>query len=245
MPKTISFTCESFKNCEPTSLWSSNHWLFHLLSGMLCLLIVSCSGDPKQSSKAVAQKGSRPEQVIQNPKPQILRVSGNKAIRDTAIEVLDQKEIRFNGRLKRFFSFSEFRSVLGEPDSTKLLSEEEPCTNIFQEADGSIDPEAQYLYKNGSRFECSRGKVAIDEIKFSYGDFIVFHNITLNKHTTLVELTRLFPNATEHIGTMHVAGEGVLQVIQLREDKGNISDGHVNIFIKNGKLYSLHWWFPC
>jgi len=231
--------------CKPASVLSSNAWSIYLLSGMLCLLIVSCGGDADQAFEAAAQKRNRAVQVSDGPKSQTLKISGNKAKRDTAIEVLDEKEIRFNGRLKRYFSYSEFRSVLGEPDSTKLLSDEEPCTNIFQEADGSVDPDARYLYKNGSRFECSRGKVAVDEVRFSDGDFIVFHKVTLNKHTTLAELKNLFPNATEHMGDMDVAGEGVVQVIQLREDKDNISDGHVNIFVKNGKLYSLHWWFPC
>ena len=231
--------------CKWASVLPSNAWLSYLLSGILCLLIVSCGGDADQSSKVAAKTRNRSMQLSNSPKSQILSISGNKSKRDTAIEVLDEKEIRLNGRLKRYFSYSEFRSVLGEPDSTKLLSDEEPCTNIFQEADGSVDPDARYLYKNGSRFECSRGKVAVDEVRFSDGDFIVFHKVTLNKHTTLAELKSLFPNATEHMGDMDVAGEGVVQVIQLREDKDNISDGHVNIFVKNGKLYSLHWWFPC
>jgi len=69
--------------------------------------------------------------------------------------------------------------------------------------------------------------------------------VTLSKSTTLAELKTLFPHATKHIGLMNVTGEGELQVIKLREDKDNLSNGHINIFIKNGKLYSLHWWFPC
>ena len=231
--------------CKPASVLSSNGWSIYLLSGMLCLVIISCGGGGDQSSKDEAQKRYKVVQLSHSPESQALRISGNKSKKNTAIEVLDEKEIRFNGRLKRYFSYSEFRSVLGEPDSTKLLSDQELCTNIFQEADGSVDPNARFLYKNGSRFECSRGKVAVDEVRFSDGDFIVFHKVTLNKHTTLAELKSLFPNATEHMGDMDVAGEGVVQVIQLREDKDNISDGHVNIFVKNGKLYSLHWWFPC
>lgn len=207
-----------------------------------CLLINSCSGDAGQSSKTALQKQHKPRDITDSSKAQPVKIAIK---RNTDIEVMDEKDIRFNGKLKRYFSFSEFQSVLGEPDSTKLLSDEEPCTNIFQEPDGSVHPEAKYLYKNGSRFECSQGKVAIDEVKFGNGDFIVFGNVSLSKQTTLAELKKLFPNAAEHIGIMDVAGEGELQVIQLREDKNNISDGHINIFIRNGKLYSLHWWFPC
>ena len=52
-------------------------------------------------------------------------------------------------------------------------------------------------------------------------------------------------DATKWIGTMDVYGEGKLSVIELREDENNISDGHVKMFVKNGKLYMFHWWFPC
>lgn len=168
-----------------------------------------------------------------------------KSIADTSIEVLNEKDIFFNDKLKRYFSLSEFHSMLGRPDSIKLLSDEEPCTNIFQEADGSTDPQARYLFKNGSRFENLGDKVAIDEIKFSDGDFIVFRNRKLNKHTTLDDLKDLFPNAVKKIKAIEVPGEGKLPAIQLREDSHNTSDGHINIFIRKGKLYALQWWFPC
>jgi len=173
------------------------------------------------------------------------KIDLQKSTADTSIEVMSEKDILFNGRLKRYFSLDVFQSTLGKPDSIKLLSDEEPCTNIFQEPDGSVDPQTKYLFKNGSRFENFRDKVAIDEVRFSHGDFIVFHNIRLNKHTTLEDLKGLFPNAVNKIRVMEVAGEGKLQVIQLREDNDNASDGHINIFIKNGRLYSLQWWFPC
>lgn len=67
----------------------------------------------------------------------------------------------------------------------------------------------------------------------------------MNSSTTLTELKKIFPNAVKNIVTMDVYGEGKLQTIQLREDEKGISDGHVNIFIRNGKLYFMHWWFPC
>lgn len=172
-------------------------------------------------------------------------IDRQKSIADTAIEVLNEKDILFNGKLKRYFSLSEFHSMLGKPDSIRLLIDEEPCTNIFQEADGSIDPQARYLFKNGTRFENLGDKVAIDEIKFSDGDFIVFRNRRLNKHTTLDDLKDLFPNAVKKIRAIEVPGDGKLPAIQLREDSHNTSDGHINIFIKKGKLYALQWWFPC
>ncbi|WP_155845735.1 hypothetical protein [Chryseobacterium gregarium] len=63
--------------------------------------------------------------------------------------------------------------------------------------------------------------------------------------TTITDLQKIFPNAVRDIGNMDVYGEGKLQVIQLREDQNNISDGHINTFLKNGKLYFMHWWFHC
>jgi len=49
---------------------------------------------------------------------------------------MDEKDIVLNGKLKRYFSLNEFKSILGEPDSVRLLSDVEACANIFQEEDG-------------------------------------------------------------------------------------------------------------
>ncbi|MEA1849660.1 hypothetical protein U9K52_12115 [Chryseobacterium sp. MHB01] len=168
-----------------------------------------------------------------------------KPTADTSIEIMNEKDILFNGKLKRYFSLSKFHSMLGKPDSVKLLSDEEPCTNIFQEPDGTIDPQTKYLFKNGTRFENFRDKVAIDEVRFNHGDFIVFHHRRLDNHSTLDDLKDLFPNAVKKIRAIEVPGVGKLQVIQLREDRNNASDGHINMMIRKGKLYSLKWWFPC
>lgn len=165
--------------------------------------------------------------------------------KDTKNEVMKEEDILFNGKLKRYFSLKEFESVLGKTDSIKLMSEEEPCSYIFENEDGSKDMEDKYLYKDGSRFENTKDKVAVDEFRFTKNNFILFKGNKLNANTTTSDLQKLFPNAIKNIGTMNVYREGDLQVIQLREDDNNISDGHIKIFIKNGKLYYMHWWFPC
>jgi hypothetical protein len=214
------------------------------VSLLFCLFLMSCGGDPAEKSK----KSKQTQDGIEDAQNRISRSqqdSRKVKTGNTAIEVMAEKDILLNGKLRRYFTLNKFKAVLGEPDSTQLLTEIEPCTNIFQEADGSVDPEAKYLYKNGSRFECSQRKVAIDEIRFEKGDFLVFKNHTLNKNTTIADLREIFPNAAEHIGMINVAGEGRLEVLQLKEDNNNVSDGHINLFIKNGKLYFMHWWFPC
>lgn len=175
----------------------------------------------------------------------------NKAKTDTTKvanglnEVMQESDILFNGKLSRYFSLIEFENVFGKADSIKLMSEEAPCNYIFENEDGSKDMEDKYLYKNGSRFENTKNKVAVDEFRFTKSNFILFKGIKLNSSTTVKDLKKLFPNAMKDIGTMDVYGEGKLQEIELREDENNVSDGHIKIFIKNDKLYSMHWWFPC
>jgi len=68
----------------------------------------------------------------------------------------------------------------------------------------AIDPQTKYLYKNGSHFECSRGKLAIDEIKFANGDFIIYPNHKFDRNTTIVDLQALFPNAAKQIESVDV-----------------------------------------
>ncbi|RXK85987.1 hypothetical protein [Filimonas effusa] len=206
-----------------------------------CLLSASCNSTQQSLQKATLDKDTAA--ALTGPLLQPERQA--TATGDTAIEVLNAEEIRLNGKLKRYFSLTQFRAVLGEPDSTKLLRDEEPCTTIFEEADGSVDPMASYLYKNGSRYEHAKDKVAIDEISFTHGDFIIYRQVSLNAGTTVDDLRKLFPNAVAHMSIMEVYEHGKLQVIQLREDNNNVSDGQIRLFLKEGKLYSMHWWFPC
>ncbi|KIC00404.1 hypothetical protein OA93_02050 [Flavobacterium sp. KMS] len=196
-------------------------------------------------------KEIKPVKKIDNSKKIEKTISENKNksdttdIKDYQNEVMNEKDILFNGRLKRYFTLSEFEKVFGENDSIKLVLEEGPCYSIFENEDGSVDPEDKYLYKDGSRFENSKDKVAVDEFRFTKSNFILFKGIKLKSTTSISDLQKLFPNATKDIGKMDVYGEGKLEVIQLREDENNASSGHIKIFIKNDKLYFMHWWFPC
>lgn len=212
----------------------------------ICFMSISCNDHPKKKiSEADIKADTTTQLTATAPASTAIMPAQQDSEKDTLNEVMDARYIRLNGKLERYFSRKEFSSVLGEPDSAKLLSEEEPCTNNFVEADGSVDPQAKYLFKNGSKYENVKNKVAIEEISFAHGDFITYRGVTLNGQTTLTDLQKLFPNAVKNVGMMDVYGEGQLQVIQLREDKNNVSDGHINIFLKNGRLYIMHWWFPC
>ena len=206
-------------------------------------ILYFCLSCNNSNTKAVKKFDNSKE--IKKPISENKIKSDSTNFKDYQNEVMREEDILFNGRLKRYFTLKEFENVFGKADSIKLISEEEPCSYIFENEDGSKDMEDKYLYKDGSRFENTKEKVAVDEFRFTKNNFILFKGKKLNSSTSISDLKKLFPNAIKEIGTMDVYGEGKLQVIQLREDENNISDGHINIFIKNGKLYFMHWWFPC
>lgn len=202
---------------------------------VLFLLLQSCNKSKRNHSETnkTTQSSGHPE------KQTLVNKTTNQ------IEVFDANKMLFNGKMGRYFSLKEFEVFFKKADSIKLMSEEEPCAYIFENPDGSKDLEDKYLYKKGSRFESSKDKVAIDEFRFTKKNYLKYNNVILNSHTTIKDLRKLFPNAVNAIDSLDVYGEGKLQVIQLREDKDNISDGHIKVFLKNGKLYFMHWWFPC
>ena len=194
---------------------------------LLIIFISSCKSETKEKSKEEKQ------------------TTQNKVDNSDELEVFDVDKMLFNGKSKRYFSLQEFETNFGKIDSTKLMSEEQPCSYIFENKDGSKDMEDKYLYKDSSRFENNKDQVAIDEFRFNNNNFLKYDTTILNSSTTTDDLKLLFPNAVRKMETLDVLGEGKLQVIQLREDNNTISDGHINLFLKNGKLYYMHWWFPC
>ena len=160
-------------------------------------------------------------------------------------EVMLEKDLSFNGKLGRYFTLNEYENVFGKPDSIVLVSKTELCNYIFENEDGSKDLEDKFFYKDGSRFENSKNKVAVDEFRFTKKNFIKFKNIILNSETTKEDLKKYFPYAMKHIEYIDVYNEGTTEVIQLREDDQNKSDGYILLFIKNNNLQYMHWWFPC
>lgn len=154
-------------------------------------------------------------------------------------DIMFEDDIRFNGRLKRFFTLDEFEKVFGQPDSVKLLVEEAPCITIFD----TEAPDDKYLYKNGSRFETSGSSVAVDEFWFANGDYITYKGKKIDAGTTISGMKKLFPDAV--VGRINEYREGELSVMVLKEGKEGISDGHIKLFFKNGKVYFMHWWLPC
>jgi len=154
-------------------------------------------------------------------------------------DVMLEADIRFNGKLKRFFTMAEFKKVFGKPDSIQLLKDETPCVTIF----GTEAPDDKYLYKDGSCFETSKDSVAVAEFRFQSGNFITYKGIRIDANTTMNDIKKLFSTAVS--GRLGMDKEGKLWVIQLREDREGISDGHIKIFFRDGKISFMHWWLPC
>ncbi|MDR6919309.1 hypothetical protein [Chryseobacterium sp. 2987] len=211
-------------------------WIFTLL--------LSCIG--KEGNKKDLQLTAPHQKTVAKKDSTVSAVPATTKIpKDSLNEVMQEDDILFNGKLKRFFSLNDFEKVFGKADSIKLMSEEAPCTYIFENPDGSKDMNDRYLYKNGSRFENTQNKVAVDEFRFLNGNYILYKGIKIDARTTLNDLKPIFPNAIRNIGTLDVYEEGKFQVIQLREDHEGISDGHLNLFFKNNRIFFMHWWFPC
>ena len=160
-------------------------------------------------------------------------------------EVMDANKILIDGKLPRFFSVQEFQAHFQQADSIALLMDLQPCSYVFEYEDGSKDADDEYWYKDGSRFERSKDKLVVDEFRFTKGHYIVYDGLKLDSSTTLAELKEHFPNAVAAMGEIEVYGEGKLQFILFREDDENLSDGHIRLFLKDGKLVFIHWWFPC
>lgn len=158
-------------------------------------------------------------------------------------DVMLVEDILFNGKLKRFFTLSDFKKVFGKADSVKLVRDEAPCTSMFEENDSSENADDTYLYKNGSRFENHGQQVAVDEFWFKGRNFVTYKGIRIDANTTMNKIKELFPGAVT--GKLNEYREGTLWLMELKEDKNGISDGHIKLFFKSGKVYFMHWWFPC
>lgn len=203
----------------------------------------------KDRNNNIERKGTRSvlakKESDRFPKSNVTETAPPDKNQPNSIEIFDADLMLFNGKVKRFFFLKDFKNNFGEPDSTKLMKQEEPCAYVFQNIDPTKNSKDKFLYKNGSRFENYDEKVAIDEFKFTKNNFILYKGIIFNAFTTIAQLKEIFPNAVENIGVMNVYGEGELQMIQLREGNYELYDGHINIFLKSGKLYFMQWWLPC
>lgn len=152
-------------------------------------------------------------------------------------EMFEEKEVLFNGKLKRFFKYRDFEKVFQKSDSIITADKMQPCTTIFDK-----EQEPQFIYKDSSLFEWSKNKVAVSSFRFVKGNFIQYKNQTLNVFTTKQDISVLFPYASKYIYTVENEGE-TLEIVELKE--GELSDGMVRLYFKNNTLYSLTWWFPC
>lgn len=215
---------------------------------LLVISLYSCKEDKKEVKEEPKSISETIDHKIQ-PDSINLNITQPKEVKneieddDGQDEVMLEKDILFNGKLKRIFELKDFEKVFGKADSIKLMSELQPCTYIFEDiGDGKND---KYLYKNESCFENTEQKVGVNEFWFLHGNYILYKGIKIDEKSTIDDIKKIFPNSVKNISELDSPGRGKVQVIRLREDKENISDGHINIYFKNSRVQSIHWWFPC
>ncbi|WP_398455806.1 hypothetical protein AB3466_06170 [Sphingobacterium thalpophilum] len=202
---------------------------------LMVIVLFSCQGpnrkDHLKTDTAIQDEHNKPR----HPSAGV----ATRRSENEAKDVMLAEDIRFNGKLKRFFTMGEFETVFGNPDSIRLLKDDAPCISIFN----TETPHDKYLYKSGSRFENSGDSVAVDEFWFRDGNFIIYKGIRIDAYTTLQDIQQLFPAAVS--GRIGMDKEGKLWVITLKEDYEDSSDGQVKMFFRDGKVIFMHWWLPC
>ncbi|MFM1998455.1 MAG: hypothetical protein RL204_402 [Bacteroidota bacterium] len=166
----------------------------------------------------------------------------NKDSQEFPNEVMKQSEILFNGKLSKYFSYSDFKKHFGLADSTKKLIDVDPCTYIFQSEEQPTN-DNQFLYKDGSTFESYKQEIGIEVFCFRKSNFITYQGIRIDSTTTLDEMEKLFPVAVKNILPSPYSDQPHMQFIQLNEEFP--SDGLIEFYFKNKRAYSIHWWFPC
>ena len=157
-------------------------------------------------------------------------------------EVMKQSEILFNGKLGKYFSYSDFKKHFGLADSTKKLIDVEPCTYIFQSEEQPTN-DNQFLFKDGSTFERYKQEIGIEEFCFRNSNFMTYKGLRIDSTTTLDEMEKLFPIAVKNILPSPYSDQPDMQRIKLQEEFP--SDGFIEFYFKNKRAYSINWWFPC
>ena len=157
-------------------------------------------------------------------------------------EVMKESDILINGKLGRYFSYSDFKKYFGLADSTKKLIDGDPCTYIFQ-SEKSPTKDNEFLYKDGSTFERYKQEIGVVEFRFSNSNFMTYHGLRIDSTTTLDEMQKLFPIAVKNILPSPYSNQPDVQWIKLQEEFP--SDGFIEFYFKNKRAYSINWWFPC
>ena len=121
-------------------------------------VLISCNSKQNKETKDIDKSKNSDSLVI---KTDLKEKVDSQVIKSTSgeTEAMLEKDIKFNGTLKRYFSLTDFDKAFGKPDSIKDITED-ACSYIFEDA------EDKYLFKDGSKFENSKEKVAVAEFKF-------------------------------------------------------------------------------
>jgi hypothetical protein len=157
-----------------------------------------------------------------------------------SVEAMSEKDIMLNGQHHRALSLSDYKRIYKKPERRIRVTTEEACTSNFED-----NPNSEFYFNKGIKFEVSKNKVIVDEFKFTQGNYIIFKQQRLSKNTTLEVVSKIFPHAFSKLKKFNTPENGVMKCIALEETPNHSSDGKVLLFFKKNKLYMLQWWFPC
>lgn len=150
-----------------------------------------------------------------------------------SIEVFQIEHALLNNKLHLNTNLRQFEALWGKPDSIITPNYNEICAAGFEE-------DFQYLFKDGSTFEIFKDSILLGEIFFTGNNFITYKGVTLNRHTTLADIIRLFPHAVKQ-----AEYEGTPEEIKLRDTANKDSDSSILLFFREGKLERLVNFIPC
>ncbi len=154
-------------------------------------------------------------------------------------EYLDWDSFMINGKLPLQSSRKEVTALLGEPDSIITPDYSKVCGSFFFEND------FQLFYYGKSHFDLFDDTLVVQSLYFNDQSAIelISPSLTLNRHTTLSDLEKLFPETSKQKSEINdLSGKMIL--IRLAVYKTNLEDKWY-LFFKDGKLIQLMYWIPC
>lgn len=150
------------------------------------------------------------------------------------VEVLSPVKSTINGNILSFGSKEQLMKLIGGP--TKIVDVDYEC-GVTEEQE--FAKYQKRFYYGASQFFIYDDKYELKIIDFKSESFTYkTPQILLTSRTSLDELKRVFPKATE---------------ASIKENKGrlvrlrpcDVCDGEVQLFFEKGKLIKLELWEPC
>lgn len=158
-------------------------------------------------------------------------------------EYMTPDSLLIMGSLQTVTTKESLISILGEPDSTVIVTEIE-CPNYFYRY---CPIKYERLYWGNSHFEVCDDKAVASVIYFNENEdiYLVYKDeIELSHRTTVEYMRQYFPNEVKEINDINVYQEGTYQSFFLPVKPIRAESGWL-LFFRENKLKRLDYWFPC